>query len=289
MSDHPQGPSSPDPVDPAAVEWDDVIEQLERDRLAADPDWLPKDEVVGEPAPEPDPPEPAVDSPPQVVVPPPVEPAWTAPDTRVRRRVAEGRADPLFMYAVLLALSVGLTPLAVGSPNERYAILWTLLTGAGIAGMLLNERANIGILRYGDLIWGGAMGLVLGLPLLLIGTSMLSSISERIFIGMPDGAVFQSVVFVMSLSESLFFRGVVQAEQPLLTTALMSGAWSMLLFLPTMDVGGYPMVALVAATFIAMLSVLYSYVRQRSGLAAALLCQIIVSVLWLFLPRLFVG
>ncbi len=220
--------------------------------------------------------------------PPPPEAETPPLPTRSARRMSRRESDPIFIYIVLMALGVGLTPLASTNPIDRYTILWTLLAVAGVAGAILSDGPFLRETRGEDLLWGGALGVLVGAPLLLVGAQPLALASEQVFAGLPDGAVFQSLVFVMSTAESLFFRGMLQSVQSLLVTALMSSGWSVLLFFPTLDLGGYPAIALIVGTFIVMLSVLYSYVRQRNGLAAAWLCQIVVSVLWLFVPRLLV-
>lgn len=204
-----------------------------------------------------------------------------APSRRLSRRQ---ETDPVFIYLVLMAFSVGLMPLTESNPIERYTILWTLLAGVGVAAFFLGDEPLFGQVKVNDLLWGSGLGVMLGAPLLLVGAGILAQASDKIFFGLPDGAVFQSVVFVMSSAETLFFRGVLQRSQPWLITALMAAGWSILLFFPA--VAGFLYPALVISTFIVMLSILYSYVNQRNGLAAAWTCQIVVSVLWLFVPRL---
>ncbi len=208
-----------------------------------------------------------------------------APSGRMARQRGEADVDPVFVYLVLMALSFGSTPLATDNPIERYTLLWTLL---GLAGLYWTIANNAGLrisLRMNDLLRGGAWGLALGLPLLLVGTDVLSQTSERIFIGLPSGAVFQSIVFVMGTTETLFFRGMIQENRSWRMTALLSSAWSILMFFPTLDVFEFPMLALIIGTFIVMLSALYSYVRYRHGLASAWICQVMMSLLWLLLPR----
>ena len=209
------------------------------------------------------------------------------PRTASRRR-AYADVDPLFIYVVLMALSLGLTPLATHNPLERYTILWTLLTLGGLYWAVTSENGLRIILRPNDLVWGGVWGIALGAPLLLIGANVLSQTSDQMFAGLPVGAVFQSIVYVMSFAETLFFRGMLQQSRSWPVTAALATGWSVLLIFPTLDLAAYPMLALIIGTLFAMLSALYSYVRQRNGLAAAWLCQVVVSVLWLVVPRLLV-
>ncbi len=255
------GKPSNDLPDIDSFEWDDLAEQQEKesegDPISVAPGQAPPD--VPRPMAQP-----------------------VLPRRRPRRR----EADPVFVYAVLMAFNVGLMPLAENHPIERYTILWTLLAAVGVAAALAGNRLSLDDVRGHDLLWGAGLGVLLGAPLLLIGASTLAQTSERIFVDLPDGAVFQSLVFVMATTETLFFRGILQLVQPWLVTALMASGWSLMLFFPA--VAGYLYPTLVIGTFIVMLSLLYSYVRRRNGLAAAWLCQIVVSVLWLFVPRLLV-
>lgn len=230
--------------------------------------------VYGEPA------EPAVSAP----LPEP-EPARPRATPR-RRRGLRWEVDPLFAYLVLMGLSFGLTPLASGQPNGRYSILWTLLALVTLASRLMDDdRVEVQV-KPGQMLWGAGWGLVVGLPLLLVGPGLLADVSHRIFVAVPDGMVFQSIVFVMVTTETAFFRGLLQATRPAGVVAAAASLWSILLFFPTMDVIGYPSLALIAGIFIVLLNILYSYVRQRNGVAAAWVAQMLVSLAWLFLPRL---
>ena len=73
------------------------------------------------------------------------------------RRRAYADVDPLFIYVVLMALSLGLTPLATHNPLERYTILWTLLTLGGLYWAVTSENGLRIILRPNDLC-GAACG-----------------------------------------------------------------------------------------------------------------------------------
>ena len=53
-----------------------------------------------------------------------------------------------------------------------------------------------------------------------------------------------------------------------------------------LDVRRFPAVTLIIGTALVMMNLIYSYVRQRNGLAAAWLCQIVINLTLLFLPLL---
>ncbi len=213
-------------------------------------------------------------------------PVASASPAASRRRFRRWQIDPLFSYIILMGLSFGLTPLATESPNGRYAAMWALLALVVIASHVMTDGSLEVRLRSDQLLWGAGWGLIVGLPLLLVGPGLLADVSQRIFVAMPDGAVFQTIVFVMATTESAFFRGMIQESRSVLVTSGMASLWSLLLFFPTMDVLGFPFVAVIAGTFIVLLNILYSYVRQRNGTAAAWMTQTLVSLAWLFLPRL---
>jgi hypothetical protein len=52
------------------------------------------------------------------------------------------------------------------------------------------------------------------------------------------------------------------------------------------DAPRYPAVAVIIGTALFLMNLMYSYVRQRNGLAAAWICQIVASLILLFLPLL---
>ena len=54
-----------------------------------------------------------------------------------------------------------------------------------------------------------------------------------------------------------------------------------------LEVTKFPAVAVIIGTALVMMNMIYAYVRQRNGLAAAWICQIVVNLILLFLP--FVG
>jgi membrane protease YdiL (CAAX protease family) len=101
---------------------------------------------------------------------------------------------------------------------------------------------------------------------------------------MPPGAVLAYLVFVMPLSETLFFRGLMQQSRTVWVVGGLSSLWSILLFVPMMDISRFPMVAVIISVVLVVVNLVYSYVYQRSGLAAAWVCQIVVNLVLLFLP-----
>ncbi len=107
----------------------------------------------------------------------------------------------------------------------------------------------------------------------------------------PDfgaGTVLAYLVFVMPLAESLFFRGSMQKRLDFWIVGGLAGLWNIILFFPVMwDVLlEFVFVAVFLAIALFSLNMMYSYVRERNGLAAAWICQIIASLILFFVPYL---
>lgn len=199
--------------------------------------------------------------------------------TPVRYRGAT--ADPLFGLLIAAAVAVGSMPLAANDPDLRYSIAWGLLIAFGVLAWLLGNFPRIGRENPENLAWGVALGLVLGIPLLAFGSGVLGDLAVRMWVTFTPGIVVAYLLFIMPMAESLFFRGIIMELRPFWEAAIMATVWNLLLFFPHINAGPLPLVALV---IFGMANTLYSYVRLRNGLAAAWLCQIIVSLMILFFP-----
>jgi hypothetical protein len=206
-------------------------------------------------------------------------------------------SDPIFGYLIAMALCIGLTPLIPDNADLRLVLAWSALAFFGVLAWLLGTTTRIGEEQPENLAWGVTFGLIVGAPLFLIGGATLATTAELIFqtgVGdtlqlLPRGVILALLVFVMPLGETLFFRGIMQINRPFAVVGLLASLWSMALFLPALDVGRFPAVAVLIATALLMINLIYSYVRQRNGLAAAWLCQIVVNVILLFIPILSVS
>lgn len=196
--------------------------------------------------------------------------------------------DPVLGYILVMALSVGLTPLQA---NLRYVILWACLAVMGGMAFMLGSGIRFKVNDPGDLVWGIGLGLLAGGSLFMVGADTLATASERLFnTGQPDSTlvdtwVFQAMVFVMPLSETLFFRGAMQRAHPIQVVTLLSTSWSMLMFFPNLGLGDTWVVGVVMGTALLLVNFLYSYVNHRNGLAASFLCQVIAGALLLLVPR----
>jgi membrane protease YdiL (CAAX protease family) len=208
---------------------------------------------------------------------------------REMQRSTRQDLDPVFGYIMVMALSVGLTPIQA---NLRYVVLWTLMALMGGMAFLIGSGIKLKVTDPRDLMWGIGLGLFTGGALMLVGADTLATTSRRLFNdGQPDSAlldtwVFQAMVFVMPVAESLFFRGAMQRVHPIPVVALLASIWSMLMFFPNLGLGETPVVGIVFGTALVLLNFLYSYVNWQHGLAASFFCQITAGTMLLLVPRL---
>lgn len=200
--------------------------------------------------------------------------------------------DPAFGYLVALALSIGLTPLIPNNGDLRLMIVWGVLAFFAVIAWLLGNTTRISEEEPENLAWGIVFGLIVSVPMLLMGGTTLTTTVELIFqssinnvvITLPRGAILAMLVFVMPLAETLFFRGVMQMNRPFWLVGALASIWSILLFFPAINVGEFPVIGVMIGTVLTLMNLIYGYVRQRNGLAAAWLCQIVFNFVVLFLP-----
>jgi hypothetical protein len=197
--------------------------------------------------------------------------------------------DPVLGYILVMALSVGLTPLPA---NTRYVVLWGVMAAMGGMAFLLGSGIRLKVTDPGDLLWGIGLGVFTGGALMLAGSNTLTTATERLFgagdaeNALLDTWVFQATVFVMPVAETLFFRGAMQRVHSIAVVAALASLWSMLMFFPNLGLGDAPVVGVIFGSAIILLNFLYGYVHWRHGLAASFFCQITAGSLLLLLPRL---
>ncbi|HRE46837.1 MAG TPA: hypothetical protein PLD47_03860 [Aggregatilineales bacterium] len=190
--------------------------------------------------------------------------------------------DPALAYIVLVILSV----LGAGSlaPDVRYTLLWS---GIAVVGVWAITADDLPIERptLRDILVGVAYGLIVALPLLIVGGVQLKRLSLEVFGTGSDAGVVQTLAFVVPMAETLFFRGALQAARGVFVTGAAAGVWSLALFLPVLNVIQYPLVVVVMGVSFLFLGFLYSYLRERIGFFTAWACQVVVSVLLLGAAR----
>lgn len=191
--------------------------------------------------------------------------------------------DPAFAFIILLVVSgFGLSAVAA---DARFAAVCAGLGLVGMAAILSNE-VPLPRPTMRDLLIGAGYGLLVGLPVLVIGRPQLARISGEIFRGFGDGMAFMVLAFAMPLAETLFFRGAFLAARGLLWAGAAGGLWAVFLLVPAMDVGAFPLVTIVIGSALVAINFLYAYLSTNFNLFAAWTCQIALNLALLWLPRL---
>jgi membrane protease YdiL (CAAX protease family) len=192
------------------------------------------------------------------------------------------RLNPL--YALLFYVAAGFGTLVLGDLETRYISLWSLLLIMGGALTLVDTRKRPRRITTSNLTWGVGIGFVIGLPLLILVAPGLSATSALLFPYTTAGSLFQTLVFLYPLAESIFFRGRLQQQHGMAVSIAGAGISVLLFFWPA---GSHEPIFLVfVAFFLTVLSGVYSYVRARYGLAASFACQVTLNLMLFFLPRL---
>jgi len=210
-------------------------------------------------------------------------PLWERP------RAAHREADPIFAYLVIVSLGIGIAPL---DPMIRYMVLWSLMGIFGTTAYLLGGVTPMRDAKLDDFWWGASFGFLSSFPFLLVFGTALKTVSTRMFDVaqtphlVMNSWVFMAVVFVLPISETLFFRGGMQAVRSVFLTTGLATLWSIVLFFPHMELTGSATIGIILVIVFTLLNFMYSYVRFRNGLAAAWLCQAISYMLLWFFPRL---
>jgi membrane protease YdiL (CAAX protease family) len=96
--------------------------------------------------------------------------------------------------------------------------------------------------------------------------------------------VLAIVIFVLPLGETLFFRGLLQAQRAFWIPGIVASVWSVLLIFPLIDVTRFPLIAVLIGSALVLINMICSYVCARNGLAAAWICQIVINGLIFFIP-----
>lgn len=197
-------------------------------------------------------------------------------------------SDPIFGFLIAIALSIGLTPLLPANADMRYTLAWGALAGVGVLSWLLGSNERIAQEKPENVAWGIAFGILLGAPFLVFGGPILVNATRLIFPQMSVGTLLAYLIFVMPISETLFFRGLLQRQLDFWLVGLLGTFWNIVLFFPVMweEVVTKPYVAVVIIIALLMMNMIYVYLRERNGLASAWICQIIANLVMVFIPFL---
>lgn len=198
-------------------------------------------------------------------------------------------SDPIFGFMIAAALSVGLSPLLPDNADLRYTLAWGALSGVSVLSWLLGDMERIGHEKPENIGWGLLYGLLLGIPFMVfLRQPFLEPATAQMFPGMTAGSLLAFLVFVMPISETLFFRGLLQNQLPFWMVGALATLWNIVLFFPVMwqtVIQLHAVTAIIVIIFLLM-NMVFVYVRERNGLAAAWVCQIVANLVILYVPFL---
>jgi hypothetical protein len=193
------------------------------------------------------------------------------------------RVDPLVAFLFYLALGTGIALSGI-PPLIRFIVLWAVLMALG-AALTLVDRAKPEPLSSNGLLWGFGIGIIFGFMGLFLVRDGLAATAGALFPDTQLETLFQSIVVVAPVAETLFFRSAIQDRRGILASIVAAGANNILFFLPVMLApDGSIGLGIAGIVFLTILGGVYSTVRQVYGLSAALMCQITVNLLLLFIP-----
>lgn len=197
-----------------------------------------------------------------------------------------GSADPAFGFLLAIAVSIGLIPILPENADLRYTLAWGALTLVGVLSWLLGNADRIGQEAPDNILWGTGLGVMVSVPFVLFFGDIFGTAARLMFPTLGMGTVLAYLVFVMPVAETLFFRGLLQRRLDFWVVGALSGLWSVILFFPVMwgAVKENPAVGVFLAIALFVINMMYSYVRERNGLAAAWVTQIIASLILFFAP-----
>jgi membrane protease YdiL (CAAX protease family) len=193
--------------------------------------------------------------------------------------------DPLYALALFLAAALG-TWGVISDIETRYTALWGLMLLLGATLTLVDSRRSRRGVTSSNLLIGAGIAFLIGLPLLVFAAQGLRQTSILLYPYAKLPTLFQTMILLAPLGETVFFRGVLQERRGIIASVVGAGLGTLLFYWPAGVASDAVGVVVAVSAFLTVLAGLYSYVRQRYGLAAAYICQVVLNLLLLFAPRL---
>ncbi|MFQ5611627.1 MAG: type II CAAX prenyl endopeptidase Rce1 family protein [Anaerolineae bacterium] len=194
-----------------------------------------------------------------------------------RRRGRKQAVDPRLSLGIVLGLSLATWSLPT---DMRLSLLW--VTMVALALPELGRKGGKVSLASANLGRGAVIGLLLAGPVLVLAPETLLLAQQRLYPVGPLSAALLILPILAPVVETLYFRQVLQGVWGISGGVGAHTLAMTLFFLPV--VVTFPSVLLALALALALLGFIYSYVRARYGLAAAIGCQAAVNALLFLSP-----
>jgi membrane protease YdiL (CAAX protease family) len=195
----------------------------------------------------------------------------------VTKRRSAALNEPLLLFYVFVGVGLG----TVALPQDtRLAVLWTTLA---LLTLLRWSREGVQLdLSLPAVGRGALLAGVISLPLLALLPGQLQVFAERLYGTNQVVLLFYQVCFVSAPVEEAFFRGVILDDRGPSMAAGLYALSVFLLFAPHVPI----LVALLVAFAAALLGLIYGYVREHYGLAAAITCHVVSGFMLQVMPSL---
>ncbi len=193
------------------------------------------------------------------------------------KRAKRDPLDPRLLFLIFVAIGVG-TVLLDQSP--RLALLWTSLLLMGVYYRGHHEVAIDFALR--NIGRGALLGAIISVPVLAFLSEQLGTFNERLYATRDPVLLLYQICFISAPIEEYFFRGIVQSR---LGSSLSIGLYALVplvYFVPHAPV----FVAFIVFMAMGILGIVYAYVRDQYGLAAAIACHVVVGFVLQVMPSL---
>ena len=197
--------------------------------------------------------------------------------TRRASRPPATVAGPYLPYLVFAGVGVGTIALP---PSARLAILYVTLAALALAhreARALDARFSLPAFGRGALL-----GLVFSLPVLAFLPTQARAFSARLYGAGDLALLFYQACLVPAPLEEVFFRGILTPEAGAAAGVGLYALAGLLYFAPHA-----PFPSVVAAVLaMALLGLVWTYVRESHGLAAATACHLVAAFVLLVWPAL---
>lgn len=185
--------------------------------------------------------------------------------------------QPYILFLGYAGVGVGTVLLA---QPVRLAILWTLLAGLCIAYRVRTTiELDFSLINIGR---GALLGLAISLPLLAFFSKQLHVFNERLYATRDVVFLFYQVCFVSAPIEEFFFRGIVQQHHGTSISIALYAIAALIYFAPKAPI----LAAFIVFVALGVLGIVYSYVRDRYGLTAAIAAHVVVGFVLQVMPLL---
>jgi len=185
--------------------------------------------------------------------------------------------EPYLLFLIFVGIGLGTVLI---EQKVRLAALWTTMV---LLSVLYRSKLKVDIdFSPASVSRGALLGLVIAMPILAFLISQLRVFTERLYATNDVVMLFYQVCFVSAPAEEYFFRGIIQGRYGSSVSTTLYAGTALLYFLPHAPLP----VSFIVFIAMATLGLVYGFVRERHGLAAAIACHVIVGLILQVIPSL---